>query len=130
MFVAGVDEVGRGALAGPATVGIAVIDGETSDSFPAGLRDSKLLSARARENLVQPVRAWVRSYAVGHASAQEVNQFGIMGALRIAASRAVGQLSDFPIGAVLLDGSHDWWSSEGLFRSGCVVACCSGADGS
>ncbi|QRV02688.1 ribonuclease HII [Arcanobacterium phocisimile] len=117
-FLAGVDEVGRGALAGPASVGIAVIDAQTSDEFPDGLRDSKMLSARARENLVEPVRGWVCGYAVGHASPEDVNQFGIMGALRIAASRAVAQLSDFPIGAVLLDGSHDWWSSEGLFDPG------------
>ncbi|WP_369801262.1 ribonuclease HII [Arcanobacterium buesumense] len=117
-YVAGVDEVGRGALAGPASVGIALVGMETSDDFPDNLRDSKLLSPAARQALVEPVRAWVSASAVGHADAEDVNEYGIIGALRIAAKNALLQLTDFPIGAVLLDGSHDWWSSDGLFDPG------------
>ncbi|MFP7695911.1 ribonuclease HII [Trueperella sp. LYQ143] len=113
-FLAGVDEVGRGALAGPASVGIALIDAHTSDEFPQGLRDSKMMTPKARAEIVPQVRQWVRAYAVGHAPASDVNRYGIIGALRAAAGRALEQLADFPIGMVLLDGVHDWWTSDEL----------------
>ena len=58
-LVAGMDEVGRGALAGPATVGVALVDNSTSDAFPSGLKDSKLLSPTRRQNLVEPVKQWL-----------------------------------------------------------------------
>lgn len=118
VYLAGVDEVGRGALAGPASVGIALVGVATTDAFPAGLRDSKLLSAAAREALVEPVRAWTAASAVGHSTVAEINEFGIIGALRAAAARALAQLGDVTIGAVLLDGSHDWWTTDGLFALG------------
>lgn len=118
VYIAGVDEVGRGSIAGPASVGIALVSLETRDDFPVGLRDSKLLSARAREALVTPVHQWADAIAVGHSTVAEVNDFGIMGALRAAAERALAQLGDVTIAAVLLDGSHDWWSTSGLFSFG------------
>ncbi len=119
VYVAGVDEVGRGALAGPASVGIALVGVDTSDEFPAGLRDSKLLSAKAREAFVQPVRSWVAASAVGHSTIEEINSWGIMAGLRAAAARALGALEGFPIGAVLLDGSHNWWTTpDALFPIG------------
>lgn len=118
LYVAGVDEVGRGAIAGPASVGIALVSLDTADEFPAGLRDSKMLSPRAREALVAPVREWVDAIAVGHSTVAEINEFGILGALRAAAERALMQLGDVTIAAVLLDGSHDWWSTSGLFTIG------------
>jgi ribonuclease HII len=49
-MVAAIDEVGRGALAGPVTVGIVVVDADTP-SAPAGVRDSKLLTPEARQRL-------------------------------------------------------------------------------
>lgn len=117
--LAGVDEVGRGALAGPVSVGIAVIDCATSDSFPATLRDSKQLSARAREALIEPCAQWVRAYAVGSATATEIDTYGIVVALRIAAARASQILEDqgVHISGVLLDGKHNWWSRKGLFET-------------
>lgn len=118
IHLAGVDEVGRGAIAGPASVGIALVDINTLDEFPSGLRDSKLLSAKARDALVEPAREWVRAAAVGHSTVAEVNEFGIMGALRAAASRALAELDGYRIGAILLDGSHNWWSTDGLFTLG------------
>ncbi|WP_216378869.1 ribonuclease HII [Arcanobacterium phocae] len=120
-FLAGVDEVGRGAIAGPASVGIALVNLQTKDDFPENLRDSKLLSPRARENLIEPVSSWVSARAVGHANAYDVNEFGIIGALRIAASHALAQLTQYDIGGILLDGSHDWWTSDGLFDAGCTL---------
>ena len=61
--LAAVDEVGRGALAGPVTVGIVVVDLATG-SAPTGVRDSKLLSAPARERLAPRIRRWAPASAV------------------------------------------------------------------
>lgn len=118
VYLAAVDEVGRGSLAGPVTVGIAIVTNETSDSFPAGLRDSKQLTAAAREALFEPCSQWVAAWAVGSAQPSEINDYGIIAALRIAAARAVEKISaqGIKISAVLLDGSHNWWSPVGLFE--------------
>ena len=106
--VACVDEVGRGALAGPVTVGVTVVTAQVGTA-PQGLRDSKLLTPRARNELLPRLRRWPAAAAVGHASADEVDGVGIIAALRVAAARAVAQLA---VGApvALLDGNHDWIS--------------------
>ncbi|MBD2759203.1 ribonuclease HII [Yimella sp. cx-573] len=100
------DEVGRGALAGPVSVGVVVIDASTR-SAPTGVRDSKLLTPAARTAMVPRVQRWATEYAVGHASAAEIDQIGIIAALRLAGRRALAQLSEVP-DLVILDGSHDW----------------------
>jgi ribonuclease HII len=105
-LVAGVDEVGRGALAGPVSVGVVVVDAATR-SAPVGLRDSKLLSPAAREALVPRLRRWAPAWAVGHAEPEEIDALGILRALRLAGARALAQLPVRP-GAVLLDGNYDW----------------------
>ena len=105
-YVAGVDEVGRGALAGPVSVGVAVVSAETSE-VPAGLRDSKQISRTAREKLIEPVSAWVVEYAIGHVAASEIDEIGIVPALRLAWVRAHQQLSIKP-DHVILDGKHNW----------------------
>ena len=107
-LVCGMDEVGRGALGGPVSVGAVVVN-ETSSSL-AGVRDSKLLSASARVELAPKIRAWAVSHAVGHASAGEIDDHGLIWALRRAGQRALAQLTVRP-DIVLLDGSHDWLSS-------------------
>lgn len=104
--LAGMDEVGRGALAGPVSVGVVVIDASTR-SAPTGVRDSKLLTPAARTAMVPRVQRWATEYAVGHASAAEIDQIGIIAALRLAGRRALAQLSEVP-DLVILDGSHDW----------------------
>lgn len=106
VLLAGVDEVGRGALAGPASVGIVLIDVSVR-SAPVGVRDSKLLSPAAREALVPRIRRWALGYAVGHAGPDQVDALGILGALRLAATRALAMLPT-PPDLVLLDGNHDW----------------------
>lgn len=115
-LLAGVDEVGRGSLAGPVGVGIAVVDNTTSDEFPPTLRDSKLLKPAARSALVEPIHSWVRAGAVGYASAAEIDAWGIIGGLQAAAARAASELfgAGFAFSAVLLDGVHDWWSPASL----------------
>lgn len=115
-LVAGVDEVGRGSLAGPVSVGIAVIDANTPDQFPEGLRDSKQLSPVRRARIVEECRTWPLAVAVGHAEASVVDSLGIIAALRVAASHAIAQLDARGLrpSGVLLDGSYDWWSAESL----------------
>lgn len=107
-MVAAIDEVGRGALAGPVTVGVVVVDADTP-SAPAGVRDSKLLTPEARKAIAPRLRRWAPMYAVGHASAQEIDRIGIIAALRLAACRALGSLPVRP-DCALLDGSHNWLS--------------------
>jgi ribonuclease HII len=100
------DEVGRGALCGPVTIGMVLITAATK-SAPQGVRDSKLLSAQARERLVPKIQRWAASYAVGHAGPQEIDDFGIVAAMRLAGHRALAQLPMLP-DTVLLDGNHDY----------------------
>lgn len=104
------DEVGRGSLAGPVTVGLAVVDRGTSDAFPQGLADSKQLTPRRREALVEPCRAWVLDWAVAHAAPGEIDALGIVGALRLAGRRALARMAarDHLPGAIILDGRADW----------------------
>ncbi|MDM7856075.1 ribonuclease HII [Cellulomonas alba] len=108
-LVAGMDEVGRGSLAGPVSVGVVVIDASTR-SAPQGVADSKLLTAAARQALVPRLRRWGLARAVGHASAAEIDEIGIIAALRLAGTRALSVVaaSVGPVDVVLLDGSHDW----------------------
>lgn len=111
-LVGGMDEVGRGALAGPVSVGLAIVGAATPDAFPRGLADSKQLSPARREALVEPCRAWLVDSAVAHAQPAEIDALGIVGALRLAGARAlarVGERGHAP-GIVILDGSADWLS--------------------
>lgn len=104
--LAGMDEVGRGALAGPVTVGVVVID-ESCRTAPQGVRDSKLLVPHARERMVPLIERWALAHAVGHASAEEIDDIGIIAALRLAGTRALAACGVVP-DLVILDGNHDW----------------------
>ena len=104
--LAGMDEVGRGALAGPVTVGVVVID-ESCPTAPQGVRDSKLLAPHARERMVPRIERWALASAVGHASADEIDEIGIIAALRLAGCRALEAAGVVP-DLVILDGNHDW----------------------
>jgi ribonuclease HII len=105
-WLAAVDEVGRGALGGPVTVGVVLVDLQTP-SAPTGVRDSKLLTPAARERLVPRLRRWAPAWAVAHAQPEEIDAVGILRALRLAGERAFAQLPVRP-DHVLLDGSYDW----------------------
>lgn len=106
--VAGCDEVGRGALAGPVTVGVVVVDASIG-RVPKGLADSKLLTPQRREALVPHIQRWSLAYGVGHSSPQEIDQWGLTVALRLAGHRALAGLGVTP-DVVLLDGAYDWLS--------------------
>lgn len=113
--VLGCDEVGRGALAGPVFVGAcAVLPGV--QRFPAGLRDSKMLSERCREALIPELRSWSAAWAVGERRPDQIDRDGIVQCLSQSAVDAVrAVLLALPASAVarvavVLDGSQDWLS--------------------
>lgn len=109
-LVIGIDEVGRGAIAGPVAVGVHAITAGTNE-FPAGLRDSKLLSEKRRDTLAPLVAQWGAG-AVGYASAEEIDERGITTMLGEAARRALLDLHRSGVAVdravIILDGSHDW----------------------
>jgi ribonuclease HII len=110
-YVIGCDEVGRGAIAGPVAVGLCVVD-VTVGPLPTGLRDSKMLAEKRREELAPLAAAWALHSAVGLASADEVDRLGIIACLGLAGKRALTLLHESGArvaeSVVLLDGSHDW----------------------
>lgn len=109
-LVAGVDEVGRGAWAGPLSVGVAVLR-EEARRWPAGLRDSKQLPEDAREGMFERVGAWCAAWSVGHAGPDECDAMGMTAALRLATKRAFAGLpDDVKPDAVVLDGNFDYVS--------------------
>ncbi len=111
--VAGVDEVGRGAWAGPVTVCAAVTGLRRP---PEGLTDSKLITPKRRTVLAADLERWVTAYALGDASPQEIDELGMTAALRLAAVRALDGLPVRP-DAVILDGKHDYLGSPWRVRT-------------
>lgn len=112
-LVIGMDEVGRGAIAGPVAVGVSIVDLDTRTA-PEGLKDSKLLAEPKREELQPKVARWSRHAAVGMASNERIEQIGIIASLGLAARRALESIRDSGVdltgAVVILDGSHDWLS--------------------
>jgi ribonuclease HII len=102
--VVGVDEVGRGAWAGPLAVGAAVLP---RDRRVNKVRDSKLLTEVEREALYDRIGEWCRAWAVGFASVEECEAHGMADAQRLAARRAIDGLGLEP-DRVLIDGNWDF----------------------
>lgn len=98
-LVAGVDEVGRGALAGPVVVAAVILDPEKPI---AGLDDSKKLTALQRERLAEKIRERAAGYAVACRDAAEIDRSNILAATRAAMEEAVLQLQPSP-GIVVTD---------------------------
>ncbi len=103
-FVVGIDEVGRGAWAGPLNVGAAVVP---RDRRVNRIRDSKQLTEAAREAIFDRVATWCDAWAVGHATAEECDRLGMSEAQRLATRRALGALAIEP-GVALVDGKWDF----------------------
>jgi ribonuclease HII len=102
--LAGVDEVGRGCLFGPVFAAAVILPPEAEASLlAAGLTDSKALSSRQRAELVPLIRRGAAAWAIGQASAGEIDRLGIRGATERAMLRALQRL-DQPIPLVLVDG--------------------------
>ncbi|MGD0255726.1 MAG: ribonuclease HII [Acidimicrobiales bacterium] len=109
-LVAGVDEVGRGAWAGPLSVGVAVLCAPLA-RIPRGLRDSKQILEDDRERLFDKVVSWCTAWAVGHSEPQECDRLGMTAALGLATRRAFSQLPDDLLpDAIVLDGNFDFIS--------------------
>ncbi len=107
--VAGVDEVGRGAWAGPLSVGVAVLTPASARRLPEDLRDSKQLTASRRKSVYAALVEGLPAWAVGHASNEECDSLGMTAAQRLAARRALAQLHTAPE-MVLIDGKFDFLS--------------------
>lgn len=103
-IVVGVDEVGRGAWAGPLSIGAVVLP---RDRRVNGVRDSKMLSERRREELFERLTEWCAVWSVGHVSHAECDELGMSDAQRLAARRAIEGLGVTP-DVVLADGSWDF----------------------
>jgi len=102
--VVGVDEVGRGAWAGPISVGAAVVP---RDRRVYKIRDSKMLTEPEREALFGRITHWCAAWSVGHASPGECDELGMSEAQRLAARRALQGLGMVP-DRVLVDGKWDF----------------------
>ncbi|MCP9480943.1 ribonuclease HII [Shimia sp. CNT1-13L.2] len=98
--VAGVDEVGRGPLAGPVTAAAVVLDPQ---NIPEGLNDSKALSAKKREALYEVIFE-AADVSIAHASVEEIDELNILRASHLAMERAVAGLSVAP-DHLLIDGN-------------------------
>lgn len=101
-LIAGVDEVGRGPLAGPVIAAAVILD----PARPiAGLADSKTLSATRREALAAQIRARALAWALGRAEVEEIDHLNILHASLLAMERAVAALETFPA-RILVDGNR------------------------
>ncbi len=103
--VVGVDEVGRGAWAGPLSVGAAVLP---KDRRVYKIRDSKMLTEPEREGLFERIAGWCLAWSVGHASQVECDQLGMTAAQKLAASRALDGLGLGTPDKILVDGHWDF----------------------
>jgi len=99
-FIVGIDEVGRGPLAGPVTIAVV---GEIAPKVIRGIRDSKQLTAEAREKWAKIIRA-NSTYVIVSVSARTIDRIGISASLRRAVERGLAKLPQKPT-LVLLDGS-------------------------
>lgn len=98
LHLAGMDEAGRGALAGPVAVGVVVLPaGDLNlERELDGVRDSKLLAPAARELLRPRIESCALAWAVGFAGPEEIDALGIVAATRLAALRALEQMPSLP----------------------------------
>jgi ribonuclease HII len=102
--VVGIDEVGKGAWAGPLTVGAVIIP---VDRRIYKVRDSKQLTASERESMASRIKDWALHWSVGHASAAECDELGMSDAQRLATARTLSALGVIPDHA-LIDGNWDF----------------------
>ena len=101
-WICGVDEAGRGPLAGPVYAACVVLDPAYKI---AGLADSKALSEKKRNSLALAIKAHAKAWAIAFASVEEIDQLNILQASLLAMKRAVESLSFVP-GEVLVDGNQ------------------------
>jgi ribonuclease HII len=96
-IIGGLDEAGRGALAGPVSAGVVLLDREPAEVLrKAGVRDSKQLTPLQRERLAPIIQEMARAWGVGFATAEEIDALNIVRATKLAATRAIESLSRLP----------------------------------
>jgi len=97
-YVAGLDEAGRGALAGPVCVGVVILPDDDPHLMRtlSGVRDSKQLTPRKRDQFVPRIKEIARAWGIGFASADEIDSLGIVASTRLAANRALEAMSFLP----------------------------------
>jgi ribonuclease HII len=101
------DEVGKGALAGPLTIGVVVVD---EDKVLDGLRDSKRMSPKKREAMFGPICDWAFDWGIGYAWPEECDALGMDQAQRVAARLAYQNLvSHAEIAEVMVDGPWEFY---------------------
>lgn len=110
-MIVGVDEVGRGCLAGPVAAGAVILNKNIR-----GLKDSKLLTKQQRERLDLKIRASALGFGVGWASVEEINEFGMTEAVRRAMHRAVAELQVAfeHIEKLVVDGNFNYFATHTL----------------
>ncbi|MEP0806661.1 MAG: ribonuclease HII [Chloroflexota bacterium] len=98
LHIAGLDEAGRGSLAGPVAVGAVILPNDPTllSSTLSGARDSKQMTPLERDSLAPRIREVALGWAVGFASAEEIDMQGIVRAVRLAAIRALHQIAVAP----------------------------------
>ena len=101
-YICGIDEVGRGCLAGP-VVAVAII--LNFDTIPQGINDSKKLSKKKRENIYNDLKRTALDIAIGQASNTEIDQMNILNASLLAMKRAYKNL-EVPAELALIDGNY------------------------
>lgn len=126
-LVAGVDEAGRGPLAGPVVAAAVILD----SSYPIqGLTDSKKLSAIKRQSLEREIRQKSLAWAIGEASCTEIDEINILQASLLAMRRAIMQLSPKP-SHVLIDGNRtpdiEGFSMRAIIKGDLYEPCISAA---
>lgn len=107
-MIAGVDEVGRGPLAGPVIAAAVILDIQI-----AGIQDSKTISAKKREALAEQIKTYAKAYAYGRAEVDEIDRLNIHHATLLAMQRAVEALD--------LQPSKVW--VDGLYVPKITIAC-------
>ncbi|HEY9828742.1 MAG TPA: ribonuclease HII [Stenomitos sp.] len=104
--VAGVDEVGRGALYGPVVAAAVILSPEAAEYLvQAGVKDSKQLRAKQREFLYEMIQSQAVAYGIGMASVREIDRINILQASLLAMRRAIARLSVHP-DLCLIDGNR------------------------
>ncbi|MGH7239593.1 MAG: ribonuclease HII [Candidatus Saccharimonadales bacterium] len=111
MIIVGIDEVGRGSLAGPLVAGAVVLDRPIR-----GLKDSKLLTRNQREKLDKTIRVKALALGLGWVGPSELDEIGLTAACRLAMSRALKQII-CSYDEIIIDGNYNFLSSEPRVRT-------------
>lgn len=109
--IAGVDEVGKGAWAGPLAIGVAIVpdESDTPADVERSIRDSKTITEKKREAMFEALSEWCVDWSIGMASARECDELGMSRAQRLATSRAFATLT-VSVDAAVVDGPWDFVS--------------------